>query len=321
MRFDTGWRFELTAAIDIADLARRLEKLEFAQGVRHQYPLGALTTYRVGGAAALFVSPANQEEVLRLAEVTVLVDVPVLLVGMGSNLLVSDSGFEGIVVQLGPAFESIRIEGHKVLLGAATSMPVVARRTAAEGLTGFEWAVGVPGSVGGAVRMNAGGHGSDMASVLKSASCVDMRTGLALVRTVDELNLGYRSSSVGVSEAVLGVELILEAGSAVESDRLLAEIVRWRRENQPGGQNAGSVFVNPPGDSAGRLIDLAGARGLRIGTAQVSEKHANFIQADIGGSAEDVCRVMNEVRERVGGAFGVDLVPETVLVGFTGGLD
>jgi UDP-N-acetylmuramate dehydrogenase len=157
-----------------------------------------------------------------------------------------------------------------------------------------------------------------MAAVLKSASCVDMCTGVVLDRTVEELNLGYRSSSVGVSEVVLGAELILKSGSVVESGRLLTEVVRWRRENQPGGQNAGSVFVNPPGDSAGRLIDLAGARGLRIGTAQVSEKHANFIQADTGGSAEDVFRVMNEVRERVRDRCGVDLVAETVLVGFAG---
>lgn len=307
--------------MDMAGLAKSLEKLELAEGVKRQYPLGALTTYSVGGAAALFIRPASKEEVLRVAKATALANVPVLLVGKGSNLLVSDSGFEGIVLQLGSAFERVLIEGNKVSVGAAASMPVVARRTAAEGLSGFEWAVGVPGSVGGAVRMNAGGHGSDMGEVLTSVSCVDMCTGTLLDRTVEELELGYRSSSVGVSEAVLGAELLLRTGSVVESGRLLAEIVRWRRENQPGGQNAGSVFVNPPGDSAGRLIDLAGVRGLRIGTAQVSEKHANFIQADIGGSAEDVFRVMNEVRERVGEAFGVDLVAETVLVGFTGGLD
>jgi len=197
-------------------------------------------------------------------------------------------------------------------------MPVVARRSVAEGLTGFEWAVGVPGSVGGAVRMNAGGHGSDMAAVLGSAWLVDLASGDRSLWTVEELDLGYRSSVVAPSHVVVEVDLSLRPGTAEDGERLLAEIVRWRRENQPGGQNSGSVFTNPSGDSAGRLIDLVGARGLRIGTACVSEKHANFIQTETGGLAADVLLVMAEVRRRVAEDLGVDLIAETVLVGFDG---
>ena len=233
-------------------------------------------------------------------------------------MLVSDEGFEGLAVQLGPGFERIRLSESGVVAGGAAGMPVVARRSVVEGLTGFEWAVGVPGSIGGAVRMNAGGPGSDLAAVLGSAWLVDLASGDRSLRTVEELNLGYRSSAVAASQVVVEADLSLRPGPAEHGERLLAEIVRWRRENQPGGQNSGSVFTNPSGDSAGRLIDLAGARGLRIGTARVSEKPANFIQAETGGLAADVLLVMAEVRRRVAEDLGVDLIAETVLVGFNG---
>ena len=167
--------------------------------------------------------------------------------------------------------------------------------------------------------MNAGGHGSDMAAALGSVTMFDLNTGDYSRKTVTELNLSYRSSAVGPSQLVLEAGFALGRGPVLDGERLLDDIVRWRREHQPGGQNSGSVFTNPPGDSAGRLIDLVGARGLRIGTARVSERHANFIQADRGGLAADVVRVMTEVRRRVVEELGVELVAETVLVGFDDG--
>ena len=303
---------------DLGGLAADLLSKGLLEGVKRQHPLGPLTTYRVGGSAALFVRPTDQEELVRVAEATASAEVRLLLVGRGSNMLVSDEGFEGLAVQLGPGFERIRLSENGVVAGGAAGMPVVARRSVAEGLTGFEWAVGVPGSIGGAVRMNAGGHGSDLAAVLGSAWLVDLASGDRSLRTLEELNLSYRSSAVTPSQVVVEAELSLRPGSVEGGERLLAEIVRWRRENQPGGQNSGSVFTNPPGDSAGRLIDLVGARGLRIGTAGVSDKHANFIQAERGGSAADVLLVMAEVRRRVAEDLGVDLTTETVLVGFDG---
>ena len=238
--------------------------------------------------------------------------------GRGSNLLVSDAGFWGLVVQLGQGFEKVRTEGNRVMAGAAVSLPVLARRTVAESLTGFEWAVGVPGSLGGAVRMNAGGHGSDMASSLVSVDTVELTTGEGRHRTLADLSLGYRSSSIDKSEVVVEATIALTVGDTASGEERLAEIVRWRRENQPGGQNAGSVFTNPVGDSAGRLIDEAGLKGWRFGSASVSERHANFIQVDEGGSADDVVTLMDAVARRVDEVHGIRLEPETVIVGFAG---
>jgi UDP-N-acetylmuramate dehydrogenase len=242
--------------------------------------------------------------------------IEVLVVGKGSNLLVADAGFPGLAVVLGEAFATVEVHDVEVEAGAAASLPVVARRTVAAGLTGFEWAVGVPGSVGGAVRMNAGGHGSDMAAVLVGVRVADLRTGEDGWVAASDLHLGYRTSSVAPHQLVLGARLVLAHGDAARGAAELAEIVAWRRAHQPGGPNAGSVFTNPPDDSAGRLIEAAGAKGLRHGTAAVSTKHANFIQADDGGRADDVLALMREVRALVRADSGVDLQPETRLVGF-----
>ena len=200
--------------------------------------------------------------------------------------------------------------------GGAARLPVVARTSVQHGLTGFEWAVGVPGSIGGAVRMNAGGHGAEIVDALLDADVLDLRTGGRRTRPAAELQLGYRRSAIADGDLVLAARFALAPGDVEEGGARLAEIVQWRRHNQPGGQNAGSVFTNPDGDSAGRLIDTAGAKGLRIGTAEVSPKHANFIQADEGGSADDVVALMAEVRRRVRAAHGVSLHAETRLVGF-----
>ncbi len=242
--------------------------------------------------------------------------VDVLVVGRGSNLLVADAGFDGLAVVLGEGFAEVEVSGTTVTAGGAALLPVVARRTAAAGLTGFEWAVGVPGSIGGAVRMNAGGHGSDMARVLTGVRVLDLANGEDGWVPAELLDLSYRHSSLGASQLVIRADLGLRAGDVARSEAEIADIVRWRRDHQPGGPNAGSVFTNPPGDSAGRLVEAAGAKGLRVGTAEVSTKHANFIQADDGGRADDVLALMIEVQRRVLDATGVRLAPETRLVGF-----
>jgi UDP-N-acetylmuramate dehydrogenase len=284
--------------------------------VRERVPLAEFSTYRVGGPARWFVEPDSEEELVALARVLAARPEEVLVVGRGSNLLVHDDGFDGVAVHLGPAFAEIAVEATLVVAGGAAGLPVVARRSVAAGLTGFEWAVGVPGSVGGAVRMNAGGHGSDMAAVLQGVHVVDLGTGETQRMTPAALRLGYRRSSIGSRQVVVSAEIALREGDAARGEAEMAEIVAWRREHQPGGHNAGSVFTNPPGDSAGRLVDEAGCKGLRVGTAQVSAKHANFIQADDGGSAADVYRLMVEVASAVRRRSGIDLHPETRLVGF-----
>jgi len=284
-------------------------------------PLGARTTYRVGGTAALAVTVDGKDDLADVAAALAGTSLPLLVVGRGSNLLVADRGFAGVVVVPGDGFAAIDVDGTAVRAGAAVSLPVLARRTAAAGLTGLEWAVGVPGSVGGAVRMNAGGHGSDTARTLERVRWVDLRTGGVHDVTADQLTLGYRTSAVAPGHLVVDATFRLAPGDPGRSAAELAEIVRWRRANQPGGSNAGSVFTNPPGDSAGRLIEAAGLKGFRLGTATVSDKHANFIQADDGGSADDVRRLMDHVRAEVERSSGVVLSSEVRLVGFDGPVD
>jgi UDP-N-acetylmuramate dehydrogenase len=242
--------------------------------------------------------------------------IDVVVVGKGSNLLVADSGFAGLALVLGDGFAAIEVDGTEVEAGAAAALPVVARRTVAAGLTGFEWAVGVPGSIGGAVRMNAGGHGSDMAAVLGRVRVVDLRSGEDGWVPAASLHLGYRTSSVQPHQLVVAAQLRLAEGDVDRGTAELSEIVAWRRANQPGGANAGSVFTNPDGESAGQLIEAAGGKGRRHGTAEVSTKHANFIQADEGGQAADVLALMGEIQALVRAHVGVDLHPETRMVGF-----
>ncbi len=287
---------------------------------RRDEDLGPFTTYRVGGPAALFLEVDTPADLELLALVTVETGIDVLVVGNGSNLLVCDAGFPGLAVHLGSSFAVVEIDGTTVRAGAGALLPVVARRTAKAGLTGFEWAVGVPGSIGGAVRMNAGGHGSDMAETLVGVRVMDLRTGKDGEVLAADLDLGYRHSAIGAHQLVTGATLALRPGDAARAEALVSEIVQWRRANQPGGQNAGSVFTNPPGDSAGRLIDVAGCKGRRVGTAEVSPKHANFIQSDPGGSADDVFALMVEVRDTVEASTGVRLQPETVMIGFDTGI-
>lgn len=280
-------------------------------------PIGSRTTYRVGGRAALFVEAESEEDLARIGRAVAAASVPVLVIGRGSNLLVADEGFDGLAVMLGEAFASIEIDGTRVRAGGATSLPVLARRTAAAGLSGLEWAVGVPGSVGGAVRMNAGGHGSDTVQTLRRYRLVDLTSGTASNHDVADLAATYRRTSITPNQVVVWAEHDLARGDKVSSEAQIAEIVRWRRENQPGGQNAGSVFTNPPNDSAGRLIEAAGLKGHRVGSAFVSPKHANFFQADEGGSANDVRALILEVQRRVEEIHGIHLHPELQMIGFT----
>lgn len=304
-----GDRVEAAAAL-LGGLARR--------GV----PLAPLTTYRVGGPAALFVEARRAGDLECVAEAVTATGVDVLVVGKGSNLLVADAGFPGVAVLLGEAFAAVDVDGTTVRAGAAAFLPRVARASVNAGLTGFEWAVGVPGSIGGAVRMNAGGHGSDMAASLAEVTLVDLaggeggRGGGERTVRASDLALAYRSSNVAPHHVVTSATLALAPGDAAAGKATITEIVAWRRAHQPGGHNAGSVFTNPPGDSAGRLVDAAGAKGLRVGTAEVSPKHANFIQSDDGGSADDVAALMAEVRRRVAADAGVHLHAETRMVGF-----
>ena len=298
--------------------------------LQRDVPLGPMTTYRVGGAAAMFVDVRSLDDLAAVAEVRAETGVAVLVVGRGSNMLVSDSGFDGVAISIAGFADLIEFpdspdesddRGERlVVAGGGVALPVLARRTAAASITGFEWAVGVPGSVGGAVRMNAGGHGSDMAACLIDVDVFDMNNpqGDVTSMSADQLGLRFRASDLAPSHIVVSARLRLAAGDRSTSETEISEIVRWRREHQPGGQNCGSVFVNPvPGEvTSGGLIDSVGLRGFSIGTASVSDKHANFIQGADGGTAADVRAVIEHVRSEVARQTGYHLRSEVRLVGF-----
>ena len=308
------------------------EALEHAFGMfgskaKRNVDLSQFTTYKVGGTAALHMMVSSIDDLYLVSAVLAEVELPILVIGRGSNLLISDSGFKGLAITMSGLADYVDLPNRDedpgvepiALFGGSVALPVAARQSVARGLTGFEWGVGVPGSVGGAVRMNAGGHGSDMASSLTSVRMFHLRKGReAHVNAVD-LGLRFRGSALDDHHVVLSATVDLEWSKSPEaSEAELQEVVRWRRENQPGGQNAGSVFVNPePGKvSAGAVIDELGMRGMRVGSAQVSEKHANFIQADVGGNAQDVVALMAEVRRRVRDERGYVLRSEIRLIGF-----
>jgi UDP-N-acetylmuramate dehydrogenase len=306
-----------------ADLRERLPDAT-SEGV----PFAELSTYRIGGPVAVLVRVANVDALGEVAAATRRHQPRLLVIGRGSNLLMSDAGFSGLVVLLEADFESVELPASgadgdggalTVRAGGAVPLPVLARRTAAAGLAGLEFYVGIPGSVGGAVRMNAGGHGRETVEVLRRVWVLDLagsdEPAAVAERGVDALDLGYRRSNLRPSDVVCAAELAVTADDSAACEARVADIVRWRREHQPGGQNAGSVFRNPPGDSAGRLIEAAGLKGLRVGGAVVSEKHANFFQAEPGATARDVRELVTEVRRRVSRQTGVELVPELHIVG------
>lgn len=292
--------------------------------VRTDAPFGSTTTYRVGGLARFEVTISSDDELVALS--TALSShawMPLVVCGNGSNMLVADVGFRGVVVRLSNryAYETISDEG--VEIGGAISLPVVARRIASSGLTGFEWAVGVPGTIGGAVRMNAGGHGSDISASITGVETFDISkpsSGVRFIRAVD-LGFGYRTSGVNSAEVVLRAFFRFGHGDRGTSLDRISRIVTWRRENQPGGQNAGSVFVNPPGISAGQLIEDCGLKGLIYRSACVSSKHANFIQSKPSGSSRDVFELMGIIRDKVQAFSGVRLRTEIRLIGFGDDLD
>jgi UDP-N-acetylmuramate dehydrogenase len=306
--------------VSVEQVASHLERLLPGQ-VRHEVPFAELTTYRLGGPAAVLVRASTAEDVATLA--SALPDgVPVLVVGRGSNLVVADEGFDGVAVVLDGELAEFRVpdsDPTTVWAGGGLALPVLARRSAGAGLAGLEFFVGIPGSVGGAVRMNAGGHGRETVEVLRRVWLADLvGDGAIEERAPGDLGLGYRRSAVRPSQVVVAAEFNAWPDDAAACEARIDEVVRWRRANQPGGSNAGSVFTNPPGDSAGRLIDACGLKGLAVGGVRVSERHANFFQAEPGATARDVVALVAEVIRRVEAETGVRLVPELRRIGFAG---
>lgn len=302
----------------LPDLASQLEA-QLGEAVSLNTSVSDLTTYRLGGPVAVVVRVFSENDLVTVGQSisSAQDEIPLIVIGRGSNLLVADSGFMGVGIILDGEFTEVKIEpGLRVTAGGAVPLPVVARQSAAAGLTGLEFLVGIPGSIGGAVRMNAGGHGREIREVLDRARIVDIQSGKTRICRADDLDFSYRSSNVKRHEVVVQAELRVSLDDPDACRKRIDDIVRWRRENQPGGANAGSTFKNPPGDSAGRLIDSAGLKGLRVGGVVVSEKHANFLQAEEGATARDVYELMKLVQRKVKESCGIDLESELHTVGF-----
>ena len=306
----TGAPAAFDAVAVAADIARRV-------GVRALLgePMAKHTTMRVGGPADLFATAHNSFELKGLVRFARTRSLPLVLLGRGSDLVVADAGIRGLVIAV--RAEATHLDGSRYTAEAGVPMARAATETQKAGLTGLEYGLAIPGTVGGAVWANAGAHGGETAAVLESATIL-LVDGAATVVAASELGFGYRHSRLkdNPGEIVLAAAFRLEPADSATIAARLDDIRRWRREHQPLGlPSAGSVFRNPPGDSAGRLIDSLGLKGWRIGGAVVSEKHANFIVNDRQGTASDVRRLAEAVRAEVRDRLGIELALEIEFAG------
>jgi UDP-N-acetylmuramate dehydrogenase len=282
-------------------------------------PLAPLTTFRLGGPARLFLRAESTEDLVALGQVLAATPLPLLVLGRGSNMLVADAGWPGVVLTLGQRMRSIAIEGTEIQAGAGAPLPSLAARSAAASLGGLAFAVAIPGSVGGGVRMNAGAHGSELGDRLVWAEVVDLAAGAAasqVRRKGDELGLSYRRSTLPRTAVVTAARFACEPAPEERVRAEIAEARRWRRDNQPVNQpNCGSVFANPLPLAAGEVVERLGMKGERCGGARISEVHANFIVASDGARSADVLRLIRRAMRRARDELGVELRTEVQLVG------
>jgi len=289
------------------------------EGVQRDYPLARLTTIRTGGAAELFARPGTLEELERLLAWAGAQGIEVGVVGSGSNLLVADAGVRGLVLKLDKELSTIELEGTRIRCGGGARLPAVSARAAQAGLTGIEFGVNIPGTVGGAVRMNANAYGGELAQVLEWVDVAG--PGATERRRPDQLGFAYRRSALRPGEVVARASFALRDAASDSVKATLADMRARRKAAQPSGiKTFGSTFKNPDdprveGRTAGQLLDAAGCRGLRIGGAGFSAKHANFVENHGDATTADVIAVMAEGRRRVLEQFGVALEPEVQALG------
>ena len=302
-------------------LAHALESVVGADAVRRDEPMSAHTTFGVGGPADLFVTPATEDELVRVTRACVDTGVPHFLLGLGSDLLVGDKGYRGVMIDCAGALDDILLLGDprdtcEILCEAGAAIADVSELAASLGLTGLEFACGIPGSVGGAVFMNAGAYDGCCADVLESVRCL-MPSGYVEEIPADQLEMGYRTSRVRTEGlVVLSATFKLEAGDRSQIADRVAELTEARQSKQPLEYgSAGSTFKRPEGHFAGKLISDAGLKGYQVGGAAVSTKHAGFVVNLGGATAADVRAVISHVQDEVKRQFDVELEPEVRFVG------
>lgn len=284
--------------------------------VKKDVPMSEITTFRIGGPADLFIEPQTQKGFSRLISLCREKNVPFMVIGAGSNLLVSDRGVDGVVFRLSGGFDKVEISGTEMVSGAATSLAKLAKSAQRAGLSGLEFASGIPGSVGGAVFMNAGAYGGEMKDVVRETTYLDENGDLQTVAG-DAHNFSYRESVFsGGGKYILSTRMQLVPKDPDEISETMRELNSRRKEKQPLEKpSAGSTFKRPTGHFAGKLIEDAGLKGYCVGGACVSEKHAGFVVNNGGATCDDVVRLMEHVQKMVFEKFGVHLEPEVRVIG------
>ena len=284
--------------------------------VRTRFAMAPLTTFRIGGPAALFLELESESDLVAAGRAVVETDLPVIVVGKGSNILVSDAGFPGLVLRLGKGFRWAARAGQEISAGGSMPLPALAGIAARHGLSGIEFGVAIPATFGGAVRMNAGAHGREMATVLERVDVFVLREGEIVRIAAVDAGFAYRRSTLPEDAVVIGATVVLEPGEVGAIRELMDEAREWRRRTQPLAEpNCGSVFKNPEHAHAATLIEQAGLKGRSVGRASISRKHDNFIVAEPGAKAADVVTLIGQVRQLVREQTGILLEPEVHLVG------
>lgn len=273
------------------------------------------TSFCIGGPANIII-PKDVDDLKNILKRASENNIPVTIIGNGTNLLVSDNGIEGIVLKIKDCFDILLINKQRVLVGAGSLLSKLSEAVANRGLSGLEFAIGIPGTVGGAVVMNAGAHGGEMSDVVTKVKVMDFKGEINELSKAD-LEFGYRKSTVQNRDLIaLEVEMELKNDDVEEIKEKMVKHQEWRRKNQPIDiPNAGSIFKNPENDYAGRLIDFAGCKGMRIGDAQVSELKANFIVNIGNATAQDILNLMKKVQDTVLKKYGIKLLPEIKTIG------
>jgi UDP-N-acetylmuramate dehydrogenase len=296
--------------------AERILRTGRGRRLRVAFPLAPLTTFRIGGPAALYLEAEDDGDLAAAAGAVGATGIPWIVIGKGSNILVSDGGFPGLVIRLGKGYRWAARDGTRLQAGGSMPLPALAGVALSHSLSGLEFGVAIPASLGGAVRMNAGAHRGSMDQVLEQIDLYSLTHAERTVFSADRAGFSYRRSALPEGSIVIGASVHLHSGEPADIRHEMDEARAWRKATQPLAEpNCGSVFKNPPEDHAARLVEAVGAKGLSVGSAMVSEKHSNFIVARPGVTASDVHRLIRLIQDRVAERFDVVLEPEVQLIG------